>query len=274
MDIDAFSDAARPGPYVFTEERARAWTRKGYQRAAELLPLAGEVARPSAVRHEVVTDPGRWPHGRFMGAWLDESETPRVLRHLPEVDFFMKLLTLAYQPVLNGRADRLAIMADSSRLEMSLTNDALQIQLVTLTPGYSMIRHHALMLFEAALWLDEPERTAWLDLYDDLVTAVDAAPEGRPDLDGLAEIEAGAFADFAELAPLTIRAEDAEALLADRDRLRRVLDYQRCAAVAIGLLWRAYREVPADERQAWHREQLSTGYVRPDYLEKEWMTSR
>lgn len=273
MDVDATPDAP-PGPHVFTEERARAWTQKGCQRAAELLPLAGEVARPSALRHEAVTDPGRWPYGRFMGAWLDESEQPRVLRHLPEVDFFMRLLMLAYQPVLSGHADRRAVLAGSSRLEMSLTNDALQIQLVTLDPGYSMVRHHALMLFEAALWLDEPERSVWLGLYDDLVTAVDASPEGRPDLDELAEIEAGALADFTELAPRTVAAGDAAALLGNPDRLRRVLDYQRCAAVAIGLLWRAYRELPADERQAWHREQLCTGYLRPDYLEKEWMASR
>jgi hypothetical protein len=271
MDVNAAPGAA-PGPHVFTEERARAWTQKGCQRAAELLPLAGEAARPAAVRHETVTDPGRWPYGRFMGAWLDESEQPRVLRHLPEADFFMRLLGLAYQPVLSGRADRRAVLAGSSRLEMSLTNDALQIQMVALDHGYSMVRHHALMLFEAALWLDEPERLAWLGLYDDLVTAVDASPGGRPDLEQLAQIEAGAFADFTELAPCTVAAEDAAALLADRDRLGRVLDYQRCAAVAIGLLWRAYRELPAGERQAWHRDHLSTGYLRPDYLEKEWMT--
>src|ERR1700761_2012366 len=229
MDIDPAPDAAH-GPYVFTEERARAWTQKGYQRAAELLPLAGPAARPSALRHETVTDPGRWPYGRFMGAWLDETEEPRVLRHLPEVDFFMRLLALAYQPVLSSRDDRRAVLAGSSRLEMSLTNDALQIQLVTLNPGYSMIRHHALMLFEAALWLEEPERSVWLGLYDDLVTAVDASPQGRPDIDQLAAVEAGAFADFTELAPRTVAADDASALLADAGLLKRVLDYQRYAA--------------------------------------------
>lgn len=273
MDVDAVPGTP-PGPYVFTEERARAWTQKGCQRAAELLPLAGQAARPSAVRHEAVTDPSNWPYGRFMGTWLDESDQPRVLRHLPEVDFFMRLLMIAYQPVLGGHADREAVLASSSRLEMSLTNDALQIQLMTLDPGYSMVRHHALMLFEAVLWLDEPERSVWLGLYDDLVTAVDASPEGRPDLGGLAEIEVGAFADFTELAPRTVAAGDAAALLENRDRLGRIVDYQRCAAVAIGLLWRSYRELPADERQAWHREQLCTGYLRSDYLEKEWMASR
>jgi hypothetical protein len=172
--------------------------------------------------------------------------------------------------VLRGRADRRAVLAGDSRLEMSLTNDTLQIQLVTIDPGYSMVRHHALMLFEAALWLDEPERSVWLDLYDDLVTAVDAAPEGRPGLDRLAEIEAGAFRDFTELAPRTVAPRDAAALLADPGPLERVLDYQRCAAVAVGLLWRSYRGRAAGTAEAWHRRHLSDGYVRPDYLEEEW----
>jgi hypothetical protein len=259
---------------VFTNERSRLWTEKGCRRASELLPLAGDVARPAAVDHETVTDPGQWPYGRFMGAWLDASGEPRVLKHLPEVGFFMELLGLAYAPVLEGRADRRAVLAGSSRLELSLTNDALQIQLVTLDHGYSMIRHHALMLFEATLWLDEPDRSVWLELYDDLVTFVDSSPGGRPDLAELADIEAGAFADFRELAPLSTAARDAAALLADTDCLRRVLEYQRYAAVAIGLLWRGYRAVPAEQRRRWHQEQLSVGYVQPDYLEREWMSTR
>jgi hypothetical protein len=273
MDVDSCPEAPLES-HVFTNARSQLWTEKGCRRAAEMLPLAGDLARPSAVRHETVSDPGLWPYGRFMGAWLDESSQPRVLRHLPEVTFFMQLLTLAYEPVLTGCANRRSVMAGSSRLEVSLTNDALQIQMVTLDPGYSMVRHHALMLFEATLWLDEPERSVWLGIYDDLVTAMDASPAGRPSLAELASIEADAFADFTELAPRTIAPEDAAALLEDRIRLRRILDYQRCAAVAIGLLWRDYRDSPVDDRQRWHREHLSSGYVQPDYLEKEWMASR
>jgi hypothetical protein len=137
-----------------------------------------------------------------------------------------------------------------------------------------MIRHHALMLFEATLWLDEPDRSVWLGLYDDLVTAIDSSPGGRLDLAELAELEAGAFADFRELAPLSTAPRDAAALLADTGCLRRVLEYQRYAAVAIGLLWRGYRAVPAEQQRRWHQEHLSVGYVQPDYLEKEWTSRR
>ena len=270
MDVDA-AGLATPGVHVFTEERAQAWTEKGLRCAERLLPLVGVAA----VRHEAVTDPDAWPCGRFMVVWPDQYTQPRVLRHLPEVAFFMRLLVKAYRPLLDGHPRRRAALAGMSRLEMSLTSAALQLQLVTLESGYSMVRHHALMLFEATLWLDEPQRSVWLDLYNDMVALVDAGPGGRPDLDALAEIERGAFADFAELAPATVAARDAEVLLADSSGvLQRILDYQRCAAAAIGLLWRTYRALPGWQRTQWHRAELSTGYLRPGYLETEWMAVR
>jgi hypothetical protein len=172
--------------------------------------------------------------------------------------------------VFARRPDLVDLLLDDSRPEMSLTNDVLQIQLHALEDGYSMVRHHALMLFFAALWLDEPRRSQWLDLYDELVSYVDERPEGRPNLQELAEVEAGAFADFVTLAPRTLDPEAAEELLRSEHELDRILDYQLYAAVAIGLLWRDYRAVPERDRALWQRAQLSALYRRPDYLEQKW----
>jgi len=268
MERDPWPPAREPDPHVFTDARCRLWTEKGRRLAAEYLPLAGAAARPAAIRHESVSDPSRWPYGRFMGAWLDDSTDPRVLRHLPSAEFFMRLLAVAYEPEFRDRPDRVALLAGTSRLQVSLTNDALQIQLATLASGYSMIRHHALMLFEATLWLDQPERTKWLELYEDL--AIAHARSDRGDLSALADIETGAFEDFVELAPRTIDQDDAIDLLSDHECLSRILQYQRCAGVAIGLLWSNYRELPAADQVRWHAHHLSCGYLEPDYLEKEW----
>jgi hypothetical protein len=153
---------------------------------------------------------------------------------------------------------------------MSLTNDVLQIQLRGLDGGYSMIRHHALMLFYAALWLDEPQRSQWLDLYDELLTYVDGRPGGRPDLARLSAVETDAFADFIRLAPQTLTPSESAALLANPGELEWILEYQLYAGAAIGLLWREYRATPSSERGAWQREQLSDKYLRLDYLEENW----
>jgi hypothetical protein len=126
------------------------------------------------------------------------------------------------------------------------------------------------MLFYAALWLDEPQRSQWLDLYDELVTQLDTSERGRPDLDELRRIEVDAFDDFARLAGQTLDPAEAQELLEHPSALRNVLDYQLCAAVAIGLLWRDYRVLPETDREAWHREQLSERYLQLDYLEEKW----
>lgn len=258
---------ATPDAHTFHEDRCQQWVATARRHAEELLSLAGAAACPAAVRQETVHDPAAWPFGRFMSAWLDETSVPRVLRHLPDAAFFIRLLEQAFAPELHKRADRALLLAGDSRLEVSLSNDALQIQLRTI-PEYSMVRHHALMLFEATLWLEEPARTGWLALYDELA----GTPDTRPGLDEVAAIEAGAFEDFTALAARTLEADGGESLIADTQALRRVLAYQRCAATAIGLLWRSFRDLSVAERTAWHAEQLEHGYLDPDYLTEEWMS--
>jgi hypothetical protein len=252
-----------------SDEQATAWVAKAQRRAAPLLELAGPVADRATVLPGRVESTQDWLYGNFMVAWLDPAAEPRRVRHLPSGAFFLELLRSAYEPVLSRRPELALLLTDESRLEMSLTNDVLQIQLRGREDGYSMIRHHALMLFLAALWLDEPRRTQWLDLYDELVTHVDERPEGRPSLDGIAEVEAAAFADFTTLAARTLTHTEARTLLQSQE-VTHILDYQLYAGVAIGLLWREYRAVPEAEREAWQREQLSDRYLRADYLEKNW----
>jgi hypothetical protein len=247
-------------------EQAGEWVAKGRLRAGPLLALAGGVADPAMVLPGRVEHSQDWLYGNFMLAWLDPGADPRRVRHLPDGSFFLALLRRAYEPVLAARPELSALLTGTSRLEMSLTNDVLQIQLRGREEGYSMIRHHALMLFYAALWLDEPYRTQWLDLYDGLVTFVDGHAPALPEL---AATETAAFADFTALAPRTLTPAEGKELL-ESPELASILDYQLYAGVAIGLLWREYRVLPEAEREAWHRDQLSERYLRPDYLEKNW----
>lgn len=253
-----------------TAVQSRAWVGKARARAEELLALAGPVADPSPVRPSREADPADWAFGNFMLAWLDPEPSPRLVHHLPDAAFLLQLLHRTYAPTLAARPDLAVLLTDDSRPEMSLTNDVLQIQLHDLGDRYSMIRHHALMLFYAALWLDEPRRSQWLDLYDQLVTQIDTSERGRPDLAELRRIEADAFRDFGRLAEQSLDPAGAQELLEHPTALADILDYQLCAAAAIGLLWRDYRELPEADRESWHREQLSERYLQLDYLEKDW----
>jgi len=260
-------------PAPISAEKSRQWVNKAMPLARPLVDLAAAVGDPSPVAAMRVNDPQEWPYANFMIAWLDPAGEVRHIRHLPDASFFLRLLGRAYAPVLERRPDLAGLLLDDSRPEMSLTNDALQIQLRSADPGpeYSMVRNHALMLFVAALWLDEPRRGQWLDLYDELVTHVDSRPGGRPSLEEVTACETGAFADLVTLAPLTLDPRTAAALLTDDVVLARVLDYQLYAGVAIGLLWREYRSVAVANREQWYRTHLSELYVRPDYLIENWM---
>lgn len=255
---------------VVTEEAASVWVGKAQALAAAALGLAGDVADPAEVTPVVVKDKTQWAYGNFMLAWLDSEEEVRHVRHLPDASFFLRLLGLAYAPVLERRADLAELLLDHSRPEVSLTNDVLQIQLKSPIEGYSMVRNHALMLFFATLWLEEPRRSQWFDLYDELLTHVDHRPGGRPGLTELKTAEEGAFADFVALAPLSTDAADAERLLEDESQLRRILDYQLYAGAAIGLLWRSYQAAPEGSREAWQHTQLADRYIQLDYLNDEW----
>lgn len=273
---DPGSTASQPtapwwGTSAVSDEQALRWVAKASSRAAQTLEFAGAVADPAQVLPAKVIASEDWLYGNFMLAWLDADADPRRVRHLPDASFFLQLLRLAYAPVLQRRPDLTALLDDTSRPEMSLTNDVLQIQLRGLTDGYSMIRHHALMLFYAGLWLDEPRRSQWLDLYDELVSHVDQRAEGRPSLERLAEVEAKAFSDFTTLARRTLRPTDAQALLDHPTALDNILQYQLYAGVAIGLVWREYRAIPTPDRQTWQRDQLSWGYLQLDYLKQKWV---
>lgn len=139
-----------------------------------------------------------------MLAWLDPAPSPRLVHHLPDAS---SLLPPAVGAGLRPDAAASTGPRRAAHRRQLARDVADQrraaIQLHDLGDRYSMIRHHALMLFYAALWLDEPRRSQWLDLYDKLVTQVDSSKRGRPDLAELQRIETDTFADFARLADQT-----------------------------------------------------------------------
>jgi hypothetical protein len=243
---------------------------KAAREATPLLKLAGSVADPSPVVSKAALIPGERMFGDLMVAWLGpNADSPRIVNHLPDGSFFMELLRRAYAPVIQRRPDLAIALNGYSRLEMSLTNDTLQIQLAEI-PGYSMVRHHALMLFYATLWLDEPHRTMWLDLYDELVTYVLQGPRRAPSVEEIAEIEARNGADMRALTGKSLDPASAQDLLDSPDALRRIYDNQLCAGAAIGLLWREFRSLAEGERDDWHRLQLGRGYIDSTYLQESW----
>lgn len=250
------------------------WVAKAAELSLPLLRLAGSNADPSPVVSRIEPVASRRLFGDLMVAWLgDTSDSPRVVHHLPDGSFFLEILKRCYDPILTRRPDLAEILNDYGRLEMSVTNDTLQIQLPTI-PAYSMVRHHALMLFHAVLWLEGPSRSVMLDLYDEIAGYVFDGPQPAPTVDELAEIEALNQVEMKALSTTSLDPDAADELLRSPTGLRRVYDNHLCAGAAIGLLVREFRSTPQKQREAWQRVQLADGYVDPDYLHDMWTRAR
>jgi hypothetical protein len=247
---------------VMTPPMVEAWIAKAGIHADELLALPGVPAAPSPVASRAAP-PGDAPYGRFMLSWPATDGGVRVINHLPDGEFFLDLLRRVYAPVFAERADLARALDDGSRLEMAVTNDVLQVQLDQLAEGYSMIRHHALMLFESVTWLDPPAGQRWAAIF---TACIGLAMRGRPAAPSPAEltrIERSGFAAMSECAPAATSSGAWELLPATA--VRAIAEYHLWASAAIGVLCRGYAGAAAAERTDWHRRQLGR-YRDPDYL--------
>jgi hypothetical protein len=253
---------------VMTAAEVRQWSMAVAPEVVRLLALPHAPAAPSEVAlvgHEAVAE---GPYGGWMLTWPepDPANDRQVIHHLPDGRCFVALLHRTYDPVLRSSPHLGAILDDRSRLEMAVTNDTLQVQLVPGEPPYSMIRHHALMLYEAALWLPSTQRDAWLTLYDEMASVALHERGAVPSTAELADVEAAGFAAMRELAPLTFHPEDRAALF-EQPLVEPIVRFQVWAAAAVGVLRRDHEASGvAGDPDAWHDRQLGR-YQEPDYLD-------
>ncbi|HET6502566.1 MAG TPA: hypothetical protein VFG87_17565 [Amycolatopsis sp.] len=248
-----------------SDELATAWIAKAQPLVDPLLP--GQP--PVTVHARGVPDPANAPYGAFMMGWPEPAGSGFVLGHLVDCEFFLALLRRCYADVLAARPGLGLALDDRSRLEVALTNDVLQVRAPGPPEPYSMIRHHALMLFAATDWLAEPARSRWFEIYEAVAAGLTADGAKPPSPAEIADTEAAAFADFIALAPESVDPEGARRLLAG-PRLDAVLRYQTLAAAAIGVLARECGNRSGTDREEWFRDQLATGYRDPDYLLEDW----
>jgi hypothetical protein len=247
---------------AMTPPMVEAWIAKARKHADELLALPGVPAAPSLIASRAAS-PGDAPYGRLMLSWPTTDDGVQVINHLRDGEFFLDLLRRLYAPVFADRADLARALDDGSRLEMAVTNDVLQVQLNQLADGYSMIRHHALMLFEAVTWLDPSAGQRWSAIF---IASIGLAMRGRSTAPSAAEldrIERNGFAAMSEWASASTSLNAWEVLPAPA--IRAITEYQLWASAAIGLLCRSYAHVAAAERTNWHQRQLGR-YRDPGYL--------
>jgi hypothetical protein len=256
-------DAARPVTSM-TSAQVNAWIAKAQIPVRELLAMPDVSAAHSQVISRPAPSVAAAPFGGFMLSWPEQEHGIQVLNHLPDGAFFLDLLRRVYAPILNCQPRLAEALCDHSRIEMAITNDVLQVQLNQLVEGYTMIRHHALMLFESMLWLSPVSRGRWAELFDASATLAMAERSVPPSAAELGDIEAAGFEAMVSNAAASADPALAAQLLGSPS-VGPVITYQLWASAAIGLLWRDFRSFTQDKHSQWHRREL-IAYRDPDYL--------
>lgn len=245
-----------------SSDSVQAWAEKAETLARPILHLPHAPRVDRVVELPPPDGPGAAPHGAWMLTWPDLEPQRARIHRLADGGAFLDLLEHAYQPVLTAKPRLRTVLQNGARLELSVTNDVLQVQLRQ-SERYSMIRHHALMLFEATLWLEPASRYTWGELCSavaDLVMADRSAPPSTTELD---DIEAdGLTAVRASLADGRPSAE-----IARSDEFAAFRTYQLWATAAIGALWREFASRDAPSEMQWHDAQFER-YLDQDYLSR------
>lgn len=239
------------------------WVTTATAHVNSLLRLPGVPAAPKPVRTAAAPSAHAGLYGSFMLTWPEVYEDRSVINHLPSGDFFLHVLAQAYEPILRQRPDLRTLLSDRTRLELALTNDVLQVQLIEGPGAYSMIRHHSLMLFEATLWLPRLPRRQWLDLYTLAAKLAHSDRTRTPSKGELSEIEGSAFEVMRQKAEQSADPEGMHELTLD-PAISSFLEYQMWATAALGALTRDYVSHEG-ERSVWHARNLAD-YPNPEFL--------
>lgn len=275
--MNSLSEALRliPDRYAALHAAAALTQTEADTMVATALPLARQALgdraaqygpAPLPVKATVVDNPQNALYGRFMGAWPVSGADGVEIFTLSNWDFFLSLLEASVEPA--GPPGAFApLMTNRSRIWVGIMNDVLQCFVNDPPKGtYSMIRHHALMLLTATLWLPDDWQTPWWGLYE--ATAAWARTHWRVtgSLDTyLRRVESRAFDIFRDLASLSAANTDWAWIGDYRSELEQVLTYLQATCVAVSPLSQECFALPSAERAAWLTRMVNEDHAREDF---------
>jgi hypothetical protein len=234
-----------------TSEEAADWIEDTIPRATELVNWSEPVVDTAMTfRAEPVIDPRQALHGPFMLTWFDPHRRNVVINYLTDPAIFLELCAWTFMRTQINPGLLEAALADSSRMQIAITNDVLQAMTPTAPGPYSMIRHHALMFLAATLWLPPAKSERWFTIYRECSKEVMrvAAPEG-PMRQHIHNVEMRAFDSFVANSGAVIEAQSIQPMIdADPQGLQAVSTYVLYASAAVDILAQKYR---VDQLYGW-----------------------
>jgi hypothetical protein len=234
-----------------------------------LAALAGLEHPPSALAVTTrLVDPAAARGGLLVPAWPFRQEDGSVV-----IEFVADwgVLLAAWRCVV-GEPDEARpllddLLASGDRLWTGIANDVMQLYVPDPPPEtYSMVRHHALMLACATLWLGEERARLWHQAHIYAARAFLRTLDGQPLWPAVSRAE-GALDDL--LADPRAKGSSAAALewlAADAEAAAAYGLYLTGASLGIAAL---LDTVPEGQATAWQRSRISDGHPRPDFNRAE-----
>lgn len=207
---------------------------------------------PLPVKAIVIDSLEDTPFGLFMGAWPTRGSKGVEIYSLPNWGFFLALLEASLEAIKPSTELEKMVM-NRSRIWIGIMNDVLQCFVNDPPKGtYSMIRHHALMLLSATLWLPDDWQRAWFGIYEASAQWAQSHWTISGSLDTfLWTIETQAFEAFRKLAALSVSQSDWKWIEDFSPEIGHIFTYFQATCVAVAPLSREYHALSPVHRIDW-----------------------
>lgn len=221
------------------------WVAVVMPKAMEVVNWTGPVVDRTMTVHAVpVTDVTLAPYGPFMLSWFGGHTHDPTINYLTDYRIYYAMSHWCFNEFLANDSLASRALRGLARIRIAVTNDVLQVMSPVAPGRYSMIRHHALMLFAATRWLPTSQRSTWMALYNGSLTALRArAPHNIDMRRFLDRVEDGALTTFQERKESVSDMESAFRFFEQGGAsMARITDYLLYTNAAVGLVscrWRA-----------------------------------
>ena len=255
--------------------RVAGWIGEVTPKAIELVNWMGPVVDASVtVRARPTRDFSLAPYGPFMLSWFEGHRPDPMIHYLTDYRIYFALCHWCFRGFGIDSMVASRALSNLTRLRIAVTNDVLQVMSPTAPGRYSMIRHHALMLFTATRWLSSRQRSTWLAVYTQAAAALcRQGVAGGGDLrECLDRVEDDAMEAFAEYRSSASDLAAARRLFQSSDAgMRRIADYLLYTHAAVWLVDERYRRALASgwSERSWVAAEIcryrSDGYLLEEF---------
>lgn len=221
------------------------WIAAVMPRAMEVVNWTRPVVDATMTVHAVpVANTALAPYGPFMLSWFDGHTHDATIYYLTDYGIYYALAERCFSAFLADDGLTSRALRGLARVRIAITNDVLQVMSPQAPGRYSMIRHHALVLFAATRWLPTPQRATWMAVYAASLTALRGRAHPNVEMRGfLDQVEDAALSTFEDHKASVRDVESAFHFVQDESAsVARIADYLLYTSAAVGLVsdrWQA-----------------------------------